>query len=79
MGISRKAALKRLDGLAPRVEDHLNKLADDPDGEDAAHWVLEVRGWIRQIEDLLPQVGSKTSAEWTSKIAGWKARIGEEN
>lgn len=75
MGLSRKDALKRLNGLAPEVEQHLEKIAADPESENVIHWISEIKSWLRQMEDVLPQVGRKTAAEWTARIAGWKARM----
>jgi hypothetical protein len=44
--ISRKTALKRLEGLSPQVEAHFVKLAQNPTSQDVAHWQTEIRGWL---------------------------------
>jgi hypothetical protein len=75
--MNRKRALKRLDGLAPRVEEHLGKIADDRESRDLHHWISEVNSWIEQMEDLLPAVGNKSAAKWRTRIAGWKVQLGE--
>jgi hypothetical protein len=75
--MNRKRALKRIDGLAPRIEEHLVKIKDDTGSWDYSHWIAEVNSWIEQIEDLLPAIGNKTAAEWRTRIADWKAQLGE--
>jgi hypothetical protein len=78
--MSRKKALERLGGLAPRIEEHLDKITSDPASQDAPHWTREVKSWIQQVESLLPHVGRKTSAKWWAKIADWKAQVpGDEH
>ena len=77
MAMSRKDALKRLNGLTPKIEEHLQKIANDPMSRDLPHWTREVENWIRQMEKVLPYIGDKTAAEWAARIAEWKARIAE--
>ncbi len=74
--MNRKRALKRLDGLAPVVEEHLDKIRNNPASQDVPHWTREVEGWICQIEALLPHLGQKTADGWASRIEGWKQRLG---
>ena len=76
MAVIRKKALERLNGLAPKVEEHLAKIADNPAGRDVPHWAGEIHSWIKQMEDMLPHVGDKTSAQWLARIAEWKAKLG---
>ena len=59
----RKQALARLNGLAPRVEEHLAKIRNEPLSRDAAHWKKEVESWLSQMENLLPHVGRKTAEQ----------------
>jgi uncharacterized protein YaaR (DUF327 family) len=77
MGISRKNALKRLRGLAPRILQHLEYLADDPESQDVSHWKHEIRNWITQMEEVLHAVGEKTGAQWREQINTWIARLEE--
>ncbi len=74
--MTRKRALKRLDGLAPRVEEHLEKIHAEPSSGDVPHWVKEVESWIRQMEEMLPHVGQKTAEEWAHRIDAWKRQLG---
>jgi hypothetical protein len=76
MTISRKDALKRLNGLGPRVEEHLEKITNNPGSQDIPHWKAEIDNWIRQMEDVLGHAGDKTAAGWVAKIVEWKARLG---
>lgn len=76
MAISRRDALKRLQGLAPRVTEHLEQLAADPESWDVPHWRGEVRTWLDQMREILPHVGKKTGQEWAAKLAGWEAQLG---
>jgi hypothetical protein len=76
MAMSRKDALKRLNGLRPRVEGHLQKIANNPASKDVPHWTREIESWIRQMEDVLPHIGASTSAEWSRRIAEWNAKLG---
>jgi len=75
--MNRKRALKRINGLAPRIEEHLIKIKDDPRSWDYSHWITEVNSWIEQVEEMLPAIGNRTSAEWRARIAEWKAQLGE--
>jgi hypothetical protein len=75
--MSRADALKRLNGLAAKVEDHLAKIAQSPASRDVPHWRGEINNWIRQMEEVLPHAGKKTAADWSARIAGWKGRLGQ--
>jgi hypothetical protein len=57
--MSRADALKRLNGLAAKVEDHLAKLAQSPASRDVPHWRREINNWIRQMEEVLPMRARK--------------------
>ena len=73
--MNRKQALKRFDGLVPRIEEHLGKIQQDPANQDAPHWAQETEAWIRQVEDLFPHVGQKTAEERDRRIREWKERL----
>jgi hypothetical protein len=75
MAISRRDALKRLNGLLPRVEEHLAKIADDPDHPSAAHWAYETAAWLAQMEEAASHVGTKTGGEWKARIAGFRGQL----
>jgi hypothetical protein len=74
--MTRKDALKRLHGLAPQVEEHLEKIRNHPSGRDVPHWVKEIESWIWQMEAALPYVGKKTAGDWSRRIKGWKGLLG---
>lgn len=78
MGMSRKAALTRLNGLLPRVREHLDKLKADPDNWAANHWRWEIGGWLRQMSDVLGAVGEKTADDWRAIIDVCQTELGED-
>jgi hypothetical protein len=75
--MKRKDALKRMRGLAPQIEEHLDKICNDPSSRDVPHWVKEIESWIRQIESLLPYVGERTAEYWGRRIEGWRRGVGQ--
>jgi hypothetical protein len=75
MAISRAKALERLEGLAPRVEEHLAKIAQNPGHSSIPHWSHEVSNWLNQMEAMLPHVGKKTAADWAAKINQWRQAL----
>jgi len=79
MAISRKDALRRVNGLAPRVEEHLSKIAAEPASRDVPHWTNEINSWIKQVEELLLHVGKRTSSQWSTRVAKWKAELENRN
>lgn len=76
MALSRKLALKRMTGLAAQIEEHLEKIVEDPSRREVRHCVHEVQAWIEQIEALLDHVGARTAAEWQARIDEWRERLG---
>jgi RHS repeat-associated protein len=75
MAISRAKALERLEGLAPQVEKHLEKIAQNPGHSSIPHWSHEVSNWLDQMEAMLPHVGKKTAADWAAKINQWRQAL----
>jgi hypothetical protein len=75
MVVSRKHALKRLGALERNVEEHLQKITDQPGNTAMRHWQAELRSWLLQMEDLLPRVGTRTSSHWSAKIAAWRTQL----
>jgi hypothetical protein len=75
MGIRRKDALKHMRGFALRVQIHLEKIAANPDHPSIRHWKREIRGWLMQMEELLPQIGKKTGSEWATAISIWRIEM----
>jgi hypothetical protein len=71
MALSRSRALDRMEGLAEQVEIHLGKIAAEPASQAVALWEGEIQTFVGEIERLLPNVGVKTGAEWSQKIAEW--------
>lgn len=74
MAITRKQALNRLEGLRSVVEEHLAKIADQPESQAVGHWQGEINAWIGEMERLIPHVGKKTGTEWSALVAKWKAQ-----
>lgn len=77
MGMSRKRALLRLNGLLPRVREHLEKLRERPDDREVNHWRGEVRVWLRQMSDMLDAAGEGTAAAWRAVIEDCYSELGE--
>jgi hypothetical protein len=68
--------LSNVDGLGRQIEIHLAKIARQPGAAANDHWIVELNGWIKQIEAVLPNIGRKTAAEVAARIALWKAMFG---
>lgn len=77
MAISRKHALKRLQGLFPEVQSHMEQLAAEVESKVAAHWKHEIRNWLQQMEEVLPHVGQKTAEEWQARIQACRDALAE--
>jgi hypothetical protein len=54
MAMDRKSALKRLRGLLPRVEEHLELLEKEPDSLASQHWQGEIKEWLQHGRGLTP-------------------------
>ena len=68
MGMSRRDALRRWNGLLPRVLEHLGKIRDEPDSEAVPHWRHEARIWFDSLEAIVRHAGEKTGREWQDTI-----------
>jgi hypothetical protein len=77
MARSRKSALKVLNGRIAEIERHLGRIAGDPFHSSVDKWRSEVRNWIREMEEVLPHVGKKTSVQWQARIDGYRAALGD--
>jgi hypothetical protein len=75
VAIKRRDALKRLSGLAPRVEEHLDWLNQERTGFPDDHWISEVSGWLEQMRDMLPHIGRRTGEEWTQRIEVYEEEL----
>ena len=75
MAIPRKEALSRLLDKVFQIERHLGMIAAEPECRAASGWKREVRNWLREMEALLRHVGKKTSAEWQTRIAAYRAAL----
>lgn len=75
MGISRKQALKVIEGLARQIDLHLDKIAQRPEDPNCEHWRGEVIGWMEQVRLMQRHVGARTSAQWDRTIVRWKGRL----
>jgi len=76
MTLSRKDALKRLEGLSIQVIIHLDKLTESPESCDASHWRGEIKSWLEQMENVADATGKKTSADWLERIKKWRQQAG---
>jgi hypothetical protein len=76
MAIRRKDALKTLQGLAPQVDAHLEKIAAKPGHSSLSKWKGEIRTWLQQMEDLLPHVGKKTATAWQERLERYHEALG---
>jgi hypothetical protein len=76
MASDRQKALDRLNGLKPRVEEHLAKIAADPTNRAISHWKHEVYNWLRLMEASVAHVGKKTGDKWTKQIELWRSQLG---
>jgi hypothetical protein len=75
MSTTRKKALERLEGLAPRVEEHLAKIAAAPDSDAVSHWKTEIRNWLAQMQIATEHVGKKTGGLWAERIARFRSEL----
>lgn len=77
MSISRKHALRRLEGLHRRVLEHLDEhipsLIDDYP-ETIPHWRHELHEWLQQMTEMTKHVGRKTAAHWLEIVAVHRER-----
>lgn len=76
MAIGRQRALNRLESLRARVEEHLAKIAAEPESQAVGHWRKEVTEWLNEMERLVPHLGKKTGAEWSALVARRRAQLG---
>jgi hypothetical protein len=79
MGLSRKEALKRIEGIAAQVDLHLEKIGANPNSQALSHWKREIRNWLQTMEALLPHVGKKTSAQWQTRLDACRTRLETSN
>ena len=75
MAIPRKDALKTLNGLAPKVKEHLQKLTDYAGHSSQYKWRGEIRGWLGQMKEALLHVGKKTSASWQVRLDQFQSQL----
>ena len=76
MGMSRRDAVRRWNGLLPRVLEHLGKIRDQPDSEDRPHWKHEARVWLDSLEAVVRHAGEKTGREWQGTIDRCRTELG---
>ncbi len=74
--LNRQKALQQAQTKVKEIELHLQKLQSEPSSPDANHWRGEVRGWLKAIEKVLPDLGKKTGAEWAARVAEWYKQLG---
>jgi hypothetical protein len=79
MAITRKQALKRIEGLIgdgsqAGIEAHIGKLTRPGSGP---HIRTELTTRLAEIERLAEHCGDKTGADLLARIAEWRKRISE--
>jgi hypothetical protein len=79
MAITRKQALKRIEGLIGEgsqagIEAHIGKLTRPGSGP---HIRAELTTRLEEIERLAEHCGEKTCADVLARIAQWRKRISE--
>ena len=79
MAITRKQALKRIEGLIGEgsttgIEAHIGKLTRRGSGP---HIRAELNAKLAEIERLIPHLGRKTGDELAAKVAAWRRTIAE--
>jgi hypothetical protein len=80
MAISRKQALKRIEGLInaghpeKSIEAHIEKLTRPGSGP---HIRAELEAWLNEIERLARYTGTKTEQEIIKQVQQWRQRISE--
>jgi hypothetical protein len=77
MAMPRKGALKRLQGRVHEVERHLARIKATPEHSSASKWRSEVLNWLREMEEVLPHVGKKTTAQWQDRIDAYRSALGD--
>jgi hypothetical protein len=72
MSIGRKKALERLESLVPRAQEHLAKIAAQPENPAVDHWKTAVRSWLAQMEAVV--------VHWARRRGSWEtiARLRDE-
>jgi hypothetical protein len=78
MALSRKQALRRLQGLEGAVlwhfDEHIPKeIGNAP--EAIAYWRKEVGGFLEEMQRLSEHTGTRTAAEWQARIAFMRRRL----
>src|SRR5688572_26031961 len=71
MAISRKQALRRLEGLARAAAQHLEihipaLIGEHP--ENVPHWREEFSAWFAEMQRLTRHVGKRTAQHWNERI-----------
>ncbi len=80
MALSRKQALKRLEGEEEAIRYHLDKHIPELIGkrpQTVDYWRREVSKHIDKLEELAEKVGGKTADEWRQKVAEYRRRLKE--
>jgi hypothetical protein len=78
MALSRKQALRRLQGLEDAVLWHLDEHIPKEIGnapEAVAYWRQEVNGFLDEMQRLSEYTGARTAAEWQAKITLMRQRL----
>jgi hypothetical protein len=76
MGINRKHALRQIEGIKPKIREHLLKMQRFTDVPEYNHWRAEVTVWIEDVEHWARFVGRRTHEEVMKDVTQWKQAAG---
>lgn len=77
MAMSRQKALERLRTRSRNILDHLEKIGRSPESDAVNKWKSEIRNWVREMEQALPNAGKKTAEAWEQVVDAYKRVLRE--
>jgi hypothetical protein len=71
----RAKALGQSESRIAQIEKHLARLETEASDRARAHHVVEIMGWIEEIESNLRHMGVRTGREWGQRVGEWRRRL----